>query len=55
MALNSYAAKLTEKGDLASAEVTKLAPAAKKLTLQTTLKSAKSSATTAQESVVAEC
>jgi len=55
MALNSYAAKLTDKGDLASAEVTKLAPKAKKLTLQTTLKSAKSSATTAQESVVEEC
>lgn len=55
MALTSYAASLSAKGDLASAEVSKLAPKAKKLTLQTTLKSAKTSASTAQTSVVQDC
>jgi hypothetical protein len=55
MALNSYAANLTQKGNLASAEVTKLAPALKKLQLQAALKSAKASATTAQSSVVSDC
>jgi hypothetical protein len=55
MALNSYAGGLSEKGDLASAEVKKLAPALRRLSLEQTLKEAKSSATTAQETVSQDC
>jgi hypothetical protein len=55
MALDSYAAGLTTKGNLASGEVKKLAPALRKLSLEQTLKEAKASKTTAQEAVAQDC
>lgn len=55
MALNAYAAKQTNKGDLASAEVTKLAPKLRRLTLKQELTTAKSSASTAQQAVLSNC
>jgi hypothetical protein len=55
MALSSYAAKQTAKGNLAATQAVKLSPKLQRLTLQSTFKSAKSSPTTAQEALVEEC
>jgi hypothetical protein len=55
LALNSYAAKQTAQGQLAATKAVKLAPKLQQLELKETLESAKSSATTAQETVLEEC
>jgi hypothetical protein len=55
LALSSYAAKQTTKGNLAAARAVSLAPKLQRLTLKSTFTSAKSSATTAQETLVEEC
>ncbi|HEX3804181.1 MAG TPA: hypothetical protein VHV75_15205 [Solirubrobacteraceae bacterium] len=55
LSLSSYAAKRTSQGDLAAAKAVKLTPKLQRLTLQSTLKSAKSSTTTAQETLAEEC
>jgi len=55
LAFASYAAKYTSKGDLAAAQAVKLTPKLQRLTLSSAFKQAKSSATTAQESLLAEC
>ena len=55
LAFASYAGKYTSKGDLAAAQAVKLTPKLQRLTLSSTFKQAKSSATNAQESLIAEC
>ncbi len=55
LALTSYAAKQTAKGNLAAAKAVKLSPKLQQLTLKSTLNAAKSSPTTAQETVAEEC
>jgi hypothetical protein len=55
MALSSYAGGQTAKGDLATGKAVALAPKLQQLTLKSTLKSAKSSATTAQQATIANC
>jgi hypothetical protein len=55
LALSSYAAKQTAKGDLAAAAALRLTPKLQRLTLQSSLKSARSSVTTAQETLAEEC
>lgn len=55
LALSSYAAGQTAKGDLAAAAAVKLTPKLQRLTLQSSLKSSRSSATTAKETLAAEC
>jgi hypothetical protein len=54
-ALSSYAAKRTTTGDLAAAQAVKLSPKLERLTLQSTLKSAKSSPSTAQSTLAEDC
>ena len=54
LALSSYAAKQTSKGDLAAAEAIKLTPKLSRLTLKSTLQSVKSSPTNAQAYLVQE-
>jgi hypothetical protein len=55
LALNSYAAKQTTKGELAAAKAVKLAPKLEQLELKQSLESAKASATTAQGLVLEDC
>lgn len=55
MALSSYAAGRTATGDLAAAQAIKLTPKIQRLTLQSSFKSAKSSKTTAEETLVQDC
>jgi hypothetical protein len=54
-ALNYFAAKNTTQGELASAAALKLTPKASRLEWNTTVAAAKSSQTTAQEDVQANC
>ncbi len=55
LALSSYAAKNKTKGDLAVAAAIKLTPKLQRLTLKSSLKSARSSATLAQETLAEDC
>ncbi len=55
LALSSYAASQTTKGDLAAAKAIKLAPKLQRLTYKSSLNSAKSSATTAQQLLNQDC
>jgi hypothetical protein len=55
LALSSYAAKQTAKGNLAAAEAVKLTPKADRLTQKTALKSASSSVSTAQQGLATDC
>ena len=55
LAFASYAGKNTSKGDLAAAQAVKLSPKLQRLTLSSTFKQAKSSASTAQEALIQEC
>jgi hypothetical protein len=55
LAYSAYAAKQTAKGDLAAAKAVTLTPKADRLTTKSQLKSASSSATTAQEGLAADC
>jgi hypothetical protein len=55
LALASYAGGQTAKGDLAAAAAVKLSPKLQKLTLQSELKAAKATPTTAKETLVADC
>jgi hypothetical protein len=55
LAYSAYAAKQTAKGDLAAAKAVTLTPKADRLTTKSTLKSASTSATTAQEGLTADC
>jgi hypothetical protein len=55
LAFSSYAAKQTAKGNLAAAKAVALTPKADRLTTKSTLKSASTSATTAQEGLAADC
>lgn len=55
LALSSYAAGQTAKGELAAAAAVKLAPKLQQLTLKSTLSSAKSSTTTAKETLLTDC
>jgi len=55
LALSSYASKNTAKGDLAAAAAVNLTPKLQRLTLKASLKSARSSPTTAKEIVAEEC
>ncbi len=55
LALTSYAAKQTSKGDLAASRAVELAPKLQRLTLKSELKSARSSASTAKTSVIENC
>jgi hypothetical protein len=55
LALSSYAAKQTSKGDLAAAEAVKLTPKLQRLTLSSTFKQAKSSPTSAEQNLIADC
>lgn len=54
LALSSYAAKLTSKGDLAAAAAVKLEPKLQQLSLKSALQSAKASPTTAASDLVQE-
>jgi hypothetical protein len=55
LALSSYAAGQTAKGDLAAAAAIKLTPKLQKLTLQSSLKASKTSPATAKATLVQEC
>jgi hypothetical protein len=55
LALSAYSARQTAKGDLAAAAAVKLTPKLQKLTLQSSLKSAKTDPTGAQTSLAEEC
>jgi hypothetical protein len=55
LALSSYAAGNTAKGNLAAAAAVKLAPKLQQLTLKSQLASAKSSTTTAKETLAENC
>jgi hypothetical protein len=55
LALNSYAAKQTSPGELAAAKAIKLAPKLEQLQLKESLQNAKTSATTAQATVLQDC
>jgi hypothetical protein len=55
LAFASYAGKNSSKGDLAAAQAVKLSPKLQRLTLASTFKQAKSSASTAQEALIQEC
>ena len=55
LSLSSYAAGQKSKGDLAAAQALKLTPKLRRLTLQSTFTSAKSSTTTAQQALVTTC
>jgi len=55
LALNSFAAKQTSKGELAAAAATKLLPKVDLAEWKTTVSSAKSSATDAQQYVTSDC
>jgi hypothetical protein len=55
LALASYAGKDTSKGDLAAAQAVKLTPKLQRLTLSSTFKQVKSSASSAQEALIQEC
>jgi hypothetical protein len=55
LALNSYAAKNKAQGSLAAAKAVKLAPKLQQLEIKESLAAAKSSATTAQETVAEDC
>jgi hypothetical protein len=55
LAYSAYAAKQTSKGDLAAAKAVALTPKASQATTKTALKSASTSATTAQEGLAASC
>ncbi|HUY59865.1 MAG TPA: hypothetical protein VMV16_09165 [Solirubrobacteraceae bacterium] len=55
LAFASYAAKLTGKGDLAAAQAVKLTPKLQRLTLSSTFKQVKSSASSAQQALIQEC
>lgn len=55
LAFASYAGKDTSKGDLAAAQAIKLTPKLQRLTLKSTFKQIKSSASSAQEALIQEC
>jgi hypothetical protein len=55
LALNSYAAKQKSQGELAAAKAIKLAPKLEQLQLKESLQNAKSSASTAQATVLEDC
>lgn len=55
LAFASYAGKNTSKGDLAAAQAVRLSPKLQRLTLRSTFKQARSSATNAQTALVQEC
>jgi hypothetical protein len=55
LSLSAYAASQTTKGQLAADQALKLTPKLQRLTLKSTLDSAKASASTAQQTLIAEC
>jgi hypothetical protein len=55
LALNSYAAGRTSEGELAAAKAIKLSPKLQQLQIKESLNQAKSSPTTAQETVAEDC
>lgn len=55
LALSSYAAGQTAKGDLAAAAAVRLAPKLQRLTLKSTLSSAKSATDTAKQTLLENC
>lgn len=55
LAFSSYAAGQKSKGDLAAAQAVRLTPKLQRLTLQSTLNSAKSSTATAQQTLLTDC
>jgi len=55
LALSAYAAKQTAKGDLAAAQAIALTPKLQRLTQKSAFQEAKSSTTTARESLVSNC